>query len=99
MVSSVPHTQVLSYGATLHFVLMDHDFLSNDFGGEAYLQVSNVSGVHGKQSKNLAEEKPISLHLMPGVTKGRQSVIMSVKGTFRMIFMMSHQIVHKSIMP
>ena len=52
---------------------MDHDFLSNEFGGEAYIQISNISGIHGKQSKNLAEEKPISLNLMSGVTKGMYS--------------------------
>lgn len=66
----MPHNQVLSYGATVHFVLMDYDFLKNDFGGEAYLQINDVPGVHGKKSKNLGEESPISLHLLPGVTKG-----------------------------
>lgn len=66
---NVPHNQVLSYGATVHFVLMDYDFLKNDFGGEAYLQINDVPGVHGKKSKNLGEESPISLHLLPGVTK------------------------------
>ena len=70
--SNVPHNQVLSYGATVHFVLMDYDFLKNDFGGEAYLQINDVPGVHGKKSKNLGEESPISLHLLPGVTKGTE---------------------------
>ncbi|XP_071479475.1 protein unc-13 homolog D-like [Diadema antillarum] len=69
----IPQRQMQAYGATIHFVLMDYDLLINDFGGEAFIDINDVPGVHGKLDKTLAEEKPVPLKLLQAVQKGEEA--------------------------
>lgn len=39
--------------AMLHFILMDYDFMmSNDYGGEAFLRLDEISGLSPHQQPN-----------------------------------------------
>lgn len=57
--------------ALIHFVVMDHDFLlSNDFAGEAFLDLVDVPGFQTPQSAL----RQFNLILMHPVAKGTVTV-------------------------
>jgi hypothetical protein len=50
-------------GGIIHFMVMDHDLMwSNDFEGEAFLEISKVTGVN-HENRAADELKPIELAL------------------------------------
>ena len=59
-------------GDMLHFIVMDHDFLlSNDFAGEAYLDLADVPGVRSSASTPQTLRQ-FNLILMHPESKGSQ---------------------------
>ncbi|XP_055875420.1 BAI1-associated protein 3-like isoform X3 [Biomphalaria glabrata] len=57
--------QCAHHGATLTFTVMDHDLLfQNDFGGEAFLPLTDVSGVGGEEISGYDVLNVISLPLI-----------------------------------
>lgn len=51
--SKVPEALCLKAGTIIHFTVMDHDLVwTNDFEGEAFLELNSLPGVHGDLGQN-----------------------------------------------
>lgn len=62
--SEVPHNMCSMKGASLLFIVMDHDFLNpNDFSGEAYVPLTSLPGV-SKHNTLASGLTPITVPLM-----------------------------------
>ena len=63
--SKVTNKLCLQNGNVIHFTVMDHDLMwSNDFEGEAFLDISTIPGVCGELSDGCNDLKHAELFLI-----------------------------------
>ena len=72
-------------GGIIHFTVMDHDLMwSNDFEGEAFLEISKLSGIPNElnnDARSLEDLKQIELSLTHPKGRSRKRMSMDVRST------------------